>query len=306
MKARPIVEHAPHDRQFYNLTEETRAILRSYHVRPKEQLGQHFLIDREALASILHAAAPSAQDQVLEIGPGIGTLTLALAATGARIHALELDQNMARISRARTVAYPNVTIHEGNVLHSDLATVLDVQRPFVVVANIPYYITAPILRLFLEGPYRPTSLILMVQREVGERLAATPGKMSALAVFTQIHARVEIVRTVPATSFLPSPEVDSVVLRLRLLAEPPVPPEEQPYLFRVVKAGFGSKRKMIHNALDHGLPNHGAVIDEALAAAGVDRNRRAETLSIAEWRALARLLRADQQHQAKRAGAPPS
>jgi 16S rRNA (adenine1518-N6/adenine1519-N6)-dimethyltransferase len=139
----------------------------------------------------------------------------------------------------------------------------------------------------------------MVQREVGERLAAQPGRMSALAVVTQIHASVEIVRAVPASSFLPPPKVDSVVLRLRVREQPPVPAEEQPYLFRVVKAGFGSKRKMIHNALDQGLPNRGSVIDDALAAADIDRNRRAETLSIREWHALAQALRADIEHRPK-------
>lgn len=282
-----------------SLADETRAILRRYQVRPKEQLGQHFLIDRETLASIVAAASPVAGDQVLEIGPGIGTLTCALAATGARVHAIELDRTMMRISTDRTTGLPNVSVHEGNILHSDLAQILDVARPFAVVANIPYYITAPILRLFLEGTYRPSSLILLVQREVGERLAASPGQMSALAVMTQIQATVQIVRAVPATSFLPPPEVDSVVMRLRVRTEPAVPVEEQPYVFRVVKAGFGSKRKMIHNALNQGLPNRGAVIDAALAEAGIDRQRRAETLSIAEWRSLAHILRADPEHRPK-------
>jgi 16S rRNA (adenine1518-N6/adenine1519-N6)-dimethyltransferase len=273
-------------------------------VHAKEQLGQNFLIDREALTSIVRAAAPMPGEQVLEIGPGIGTLTLALAETGAIVHAVELDKTMARITASRCAGLSTVTVHEGNILHSDLAAILDVRRPFTVVANIPYYITAPILRMFLEGPHRPDSLVLMVQREVGERLAAVPGHMSALSVITQIHAAVEIVRAVPASSFLPPPEVQSVVLRLRLHDVPPVPVEEQPYLFRVVKAGFGSKRKMIHNALDQGLPNRGSVIDDALASAGVERNRRAETLSIAEWRALARALHGDVEHRPRRPREP--
>lgn len=280
-----------------NLADETRSILRTYHARPKDQLGQNFLIDREALDSIVRAARLRPGDQVLEIGPGIGTLTLALAATGAQVEALELDADMARIVAERTAGLANVRVHEGNVLHTDLAEVLDVRRPFAVVANIPYYITAPILRLFLEGLYRPIEVLLMVQKEVAQRLAATPGKMSALAVFTQVQAKVEIVRIVPASSFMPSPAVDSALVRLTLHDVPPVPAEEQGYLFRVVKAGFGSKRKMLHNALDRGLPNRGAVIDVALATTGIDRNRRAEALSIAEWRSLALALRADPEHQ---------
>ena len=189
---------------------------------------------------------------------------------------------------------------EANVLHTDLATVLDVTRPFEVIANIPYYITAPILRIFLEGPYRPRSMVLMVQREVGERLAAAPGEMSALSVFTQLNASVRILRAVPATSFLPPPEVASVVLKLTVQQAPLVPLAEQAFFFRVVKAGFGSKRKMVHNALDRGLPNRTAVIQQALMEAGIDPQRRAETLSIAEWQALSQLLAADPEHQPKR------
>ena len=290
----------PRLREHYrSLTEETRSVLQAYHVQSKKQLGQHFLIDVEALDSVVRAANVASGNQLLEIGPGIGTLTRALAQTGATIQALELDPAMVRIARDRTVDLPNVTIHEGNVLHSDLQTILNVAQPFSVVANIPYYITAPILRLFLEGAHRPVALVLMIQREVGERLAAAPGEMSALTVFTQVHARVEIVRTVPPTSFMPPPEVSSAIVRLTLWPEPPVPLSEQPYLFRVVKAGFSSKRKMVHNALNQGLPNRGTVIDEALHSAGVDRNRRAETLSISEWRALALALAADPEHQPK-------
>jgi 16S rRNA (adenine1518-N6/adenine1519-N6)-dimethyltransferase len=264
-----------------------------YRVRPREQLGQNFLIDSDALNSVVSAAALQTGTQVLEIGPGIGTLTLALAETGADVVALELDTTMARISSERTSGFSNVRVVQGNVLHANLADVLDVTRDFKVVANIPYYITAPILRLFLEGRHRPSAMVLMVQREVGERLAAKPGKMSALSVFAQAYAQVDIVRQVPATSFLPPPEVASAILRLRVHDNPPIPVDELPYLFSVVKAGFGSKRKMIHNSLDRGLPNPGTVIDEALLGAGIERTRRAETLSLVEWRSLARALRQD-------------
>ncbi len=276
-----------------SLAEETRAVLRAYGVRTKDQLGQNFLIDREALDSIIQSAALQRDDQVLEIGPGIGTLTLAMAETGAAIRAVELDHDMARIATERTVLYHNVKVTEGNVLHTDLSEILNLKLPFQVVANIPYYITAPILRLFLEGPYQPTSLILMVQKEVGERLAAGPGEMSAIALFAQVVAHVEILRHVPATSFLPPPKVDSSVVRLRLRAEPVVPRADQPFLYKVVKAGFSSKRKMIHNSLNRALPNSGETIDAALTSVGIERTRRAETLSIAEWQSLTRALRAD-------------
>ncbi|MDB5075984.1 MAG: rsmA [Chloroflexi bacterium] len=282
-----------------NLAQETRSILRTYHVHPREQLGQNFLIDSEALESVVRAADLSPGQQVLEVGPGIGTLTRALAETNAQVVALELDEAMARIAAARTAEYPNVQVREGNVLHTNLGEILDVRSDFSVVANIPYYITAPILRLFLEGAHRPKTLVLMVQREVGERLAAAPGKMSALSVFSQLYANVEIIRHVPATSFMPAPEVASTIIRLTVHEELPVPEGELPYFFTIVRAGFGSKRKMIHNALDRALPNSGVVIDEALAQVGVERTRRAETLSIAEWRALSLALRRDIEHLPK-------
>jgi len=282
-----------------SLAEETRAILRGYRVRTKDQLGQNFLIDREALDFIVRAANPLPGSQVLEIGAGIGTLTLALSQTGARIHALELDAEMVRICADRTAGLENVQVHEGNVLHTDLADILEVRQPFMVVANIPYYITAPILRLFLEGPYQPTSLILMVQKEVGERLAALPGEMSALTVFAQVLARIEVLRRVPPSSFMPAPEVESAIVRLRVHETPIIPRPDHPFLFRVVKAGFSAKRKMIHNSLNRGLPNSGEVIDAALSSARVDRSRRAETLSIEEWRALSLALRTDHEHTPK-------
>jgi 16S rRNA (adenine1518-N6/adenine1519-N6)-dimethyltransferase len=144
-------------------------------------------------------------------------------------------------------------------------------------------------------------MVLMVQREVGERLAAGPGKMSALSVFAQAYAAVEIVRLVPPTSFMPPPDVASVIIRLRLHEDPPIPAAELPYVFTVVKAGFSAKRKMIHNSLDHGLPNAGEVIDAALETAGIARTRRAETLSLQDWRRLANELRLDEQNVPRRA-----
>ncbi len=298
---RPWRSPEPGDHKRVSLAQETREILHAYRVHPRQQLGQNFLIDREALQSVVEAAELSHGDQVLEIGPGIGTLTIALAEAGADVVALELDPAMARIAAERAAPYCNVRVREGNVLHTDIADILDTEKAYSVVANIPYYITAPILRYFLEAPRKPRTLVLMVQREVGERLAAAPGKMSALSVFAQVHASVEIVRQVPATSFIPPPDVASAIIRLKLHVSPPVPEMELPYLFTVVKAGFSAKRKMLHNALDRGLPNSSVVIDSALHATGIERTRRAETLSLKEWRALATALRLDVAHVPKNA-----
>ena len=290
---RPVQASVSLRQHHLSLAQETREILRANHVRPRQQLGQNFLVDREALASVVMAADLTGGQQVLEIGPGIGTLTLALAESGANVVALELDAMMARIATERSAAYDNVRVCEGNILHTDVAALLDVRKPYSVVANIPYYITGPILRHFLEGEAKPRTMVLMVQREVGERLAAGPGRMSALTVFAQAYATVEIVRLVPATSFMPPPDVASAIIRLRLHPVPPVPMPELPYLFAVVKAGFSAKRKMLHNSLDNGLPNSSAVIDLALDQAGIERTRRAESLSLLEWRKLATALRLD-------------
>lgn len=290
---RSVRESWPPNKHRLSLAQETRDIMHVYHVRPRQQLGQNFLIDREALESVVTAAELSHGQQVLEVGAGIGTLTLALADAGADVVALELDSALARIAADRSATYRNVRVHEGNVLHTDLPSLVDVERPYSVVANIPYYITAPILRHFLEGAPKPRALVLMVQREVGERLAAGPGKMSALTVFAQSYATVEVVRLVPASSFMPPPEVASAIIRLRLHESPPVPEPELPYLFEVVKAGFSAKRKMLHNSLDRGLPNSNEVIDVALDTARIARTRRAESLSLQEWHALATALRSD-------------
>jgi 16S rRNA (adenine1518-N6/adenine1519-N6)-dimethyltransferase len=267
-----------------SLSVETRSILRAHGLHPKKALGQHFLIDREALQSVVRAAEVRSGDVVLEIGPGVGTLTTELADHGAEVVAVELDERLAAVLAERTAHGRPVRVVHGNALHLDLAPLLPAGEPFKLVANIPYYITAPILRHFLEGPQRPALIVLMVQKEVAERLAAQPGDMSLLGVMAQFYARVEIVRVVPASSFLPAPEVDSAIVRLRRHEMPPVMVDDIDRFFKVVKAGFGEKRKQLHNALVRGLAHIPATqIDMALEQAGIDRTRRAETLRLEEW-----------------------
>ena len=279
-----------------SLAVETRDLLRAHGLHPRKSLGQNFLIDREALDSVVRAAALCPGELVLEIGPGVGTLTAALAASGAEVAAVELDESLARVLAARMVARPNVRVVHGNALHMDLAPVLGTNAPFKLVANIPYYITAPLLRHFLEGPCRPTRLVLMVQKEVAERLAAPAGRLSILGVTAQFYARIELLRVVPASSFMPPPQVDSAIVRLRPwgadgAGASPVTVDDPARFFRVVKAGFGEKRKQLHNALTHGLAHiPAAAIDVALAEAGIDRTRRAESLSLPEWGTLYRAI----------------
>jgi len=265
-----------------------REIMRAHGLRPRKELGQNFLIDRAALDAVADAARVRPGETVLEIGPGIGTLTGELAARGADVVAVELDENMARVVEARAVARRNVRVVRGNILHLDLATIAPPDRPYKVVANIPYYITAPILRLFLETSHKPTSIVLMIQREVAERLAATgaaPGdRLSILGVTTQFYARVEVVRVVPAAAFMPPPEVESAIVRLTPHATPCLAVDDPARFFALVKAGFGEKRKQLHNALVRGLPHIPAAdVDAALASCGIERTRRAETLNLDEW-----------------------
>jgi 16S rRNA (adenine1518-N6/adenine1519-N6)-dimethyltransferase len=267
-----------------SLAVETRRILRAHGLHPKKTLGQNFLIDREALQSVVSAAEVRPGDVVLEIGPGVGTLTTELADQGAEVVAVELDERLADVLAERTARGRHVRVVRGNALHLDLAPLLPAGEHFKLVANIPYYITAPILRHFLEGPWRPALIVLMVQKEVAERLAAQPGNMSLLGVMAQFYARVEIVRVVPASSFLPAPQVDSAIVRLRRHEMPPVTVDNVDRFFKVVKAGFAEKRKQLHNALVRGLAHIPATqIDAALEQAGIDRTRRAETLNLEEW-----------------------
>ncbi len=271
------------------LLAETRALLRQYNLHPRKALGQNFLVDGEILDAVVDAAELANDDVVLEVGPGVGILTNRLAEQVRRVVAVELDDELARVVDHRMAHLGNVTVRHANVLHTDLRIDFAPNEAFKVVANIPYYITAPILRLFLEGGTasqtpRPHLLVLMVQREVAQRLAARPGKMSLLSLSAQVYAEPEIVRIVPATAFYPPPEVQSAIVRLRRRTTPAIDADLLPAVFRVAKAGFHDRRKQIHNALTIGLSQLDPVrINQALENAGIDRQRRAETLSVQEW-----------------------
>ncbi|GAC1430847.1 MAG: 16S rRNA (adenine(1518)-N(6)/adenine(1519)-N(6)) -dimethyltransferase RsmA [Chloroflexota bacterium] len=274
------------------LLDETLALLRQFQLRPRKALGQNFLIDESVLDTVVAAAELDPQDMIVEVGPGLGLLTERLTRSAGHVVAIELDDDLARVVHTRFVSLGTVQVHNLNVLHADLPALLGPERPFKVVANIPYYITAPILRLFLEGPRRPEVLVLMVQREVAERIAAPPGKMSLLSLSAQVYAEPEVLRTVPASAFYPPPEVQSAVVRLRRRARPIADPALLAVMFRLARAAFHDRRKQLHNALGIGLAHLGpAVIDAALEETGIDRRRRAETLSLDEWTRLAAILR---------------
>lgn len=273
--------------------ESIPALLRSHGLTPKKGLGQHFLADQAALGRIVAAADLTPADTVLEIGPGLGTLTGLLAKEAGRVVAVELDDRLAAVLAERLSGQDNVEIRPGNILHiSDFASL--VGPAYKVVANLPYYITSAVLRHLLERQDPPRLLVVTIQREVAERIIAAPPDMNLLAVSVQFYGRPRLVARIPAGAFYPPPKVDSAVVRIDVLDEPAVSLAEGVSVadyFRVVRAGFGHKRKTLRNALSAGLGLAPTAVEAALAQAGVDPRRRAETLTLQEWAELSKPVR---------------
>ncbi|MGD8625592.1 MAG: 16S rRNA (adenine(1518)-N(6)/adenine(1519)-N(6))-dimethyltransferase RsmA [Anaerolineae bacterium] len=267
------------------------ALLRAHGLRPRKGLGQNFLLDATALARIVDAADLTAQDAVVEVGAGVGNLTRLLAARAGQVLAVELDENLVEILRLETAGLANVAVQQGDVLATrDYGFA---HLGYKVVGNLPYYITSAVLRHFLEGQPRPSLLVVTVQREVAERIVAGPGEMSLLAVSVQFYGRPRVVARVPAGAFYPSPKVDSAVLHIETGGEAALalpPGLEEKSFFRVVRAGFSQRRKMLRNALSGGLGQKPPVIEAALHRAEIDPRRRAETLSLEEWARVAGIL----------------
>jgi 16S rRNA (adenine1518-N6/adenine1519-N6)-dimethyltransferase len=268
------------------LLDETRRLLRRHGLQARKSLGQHFLVDPGVLECVIEAAELTAADTVVEVGPGLGVLTERLVRAAGRVLAVELDDGLAAALAERLAPFGNATVVNGNILGVDLAGLLggkDGPPAYKVVANLPYYVTSPVLRHFLEAPSRPVRMVLMVQREVADRIAARPGRMSLLSVSVQLYGDPEVVRVVPAASFHPPPEVDSAVLRIDVLPEPRVTVRDEAAFFDVVRAGFSASRKQLANSLAQGLDTSKAKVLPLLAAAGISASRRAESLSLEEW-----------------------
>ncbi|MGQ9683558.1 MAG: 16S rRNA (adenine(1518)-N(6)/adenine(1519)-N(6))-dimethyltransferase RsmA [Anaerolineae bacterium] len=268
---------------------DPRALLRRYGLAPRKGLGQNFLFDRAALERIVAAAELSPADTVLEVGPGLGHLTRLLAACGARVVAVELDAQLVRVLRHELGGLPNVQVVEGDILALNPATLAG-GAPYKVVANLPYYITSAAIRHLLEAEPPPTLLVLTVQREVADRITATPPDMSLLAVSVQLYGRPRRVARIPAGSFYPAPKVDSAILRIDVRPHPAVDMGDREHFFAVVRAGFVQRRKQLRNALAAGLRRTAADVEAALARAGIAPTRRAESLSLEEWARLARQI----------------
>ncbi|MDP3062554.1 MAG: 16S rRNA (adenine(1518)-N(6)/adenine(1519)-N(6))-dimethyltransferase RsmA [Chloroflexota bacterium] len=256
--------------------------------RPRKALGQHFLVDGSVAERILEGADLSPSDTVVEVGPGRGALTRALSERAGSVLALELDGALAAQLRQRLKGLANLRVVEADARTVELSTLLSEGVPYKVVANLPYYAASPILRRFLESERRPTVLVVMVQREVAVEMAAAPGRMGLLSVGIQTYARPRVLFTVPPTAFYPPPKVWSAVVRLDVLPAPLVSAGESDGFFALVRAGFSAPRKQLRNSLALGLGVPPAEAEALLAKAQVDPRRRAETLSLDEWRGLYR------------------
>lgn len=249
-------------------------------IKANKGLGQHFLIDKESVDAIIAAAEIVPEDTVLEVGPGLGVMTDELGKTSAHIVAVEMDGTLANLLRRRLPK--NVTVKESDIMKFNLA---ELPADYKVVANVPYYITSPIIRLLMESKNPPTQSVLLIQKEVAERIAAKPGDMSILALSVQYYADVELVAEVPRDKFYPIPNVDSMVIKI-IRKEHPAFEADTNKLFRLIKAGFGEKRKQLRNSLSGGLHITTDEAAELIGAAGLKETARAQELSLDEWKNL--------------------
>jgi len=266
------------------------AVLKRFGLRADKRLGQNFLQDESALEKIAAAAEIKADDCVLEIGPGLGSLTRHLAASARTVTAVELDPDLLPPLRAVLEPYPNVRVVHGDILKLSIAELMN-QPNYVVAANIPYNITSAIIRHLLESDPKPRRIVLTIQKEVAERICAQPGDLSLLGLSVQVYGQPRIVAKIPAGAFHPAPRVDSAILRIDIFDEPLIPRELLDTFFQLIKAGFGQKRKTLRNSLSSGLRIKPQEAETLLASAGVDPMRRAETVSIEEWREIADLYK---------------
>jgi 16S rRNA (adenine1518-N6/adenine1519-N6)-dimethyltransferase len=276
-----------------DLLEQTQGYLRRLDIKARKKLGQHFLVDEEALAAVASAAELEQDDVVIEVGPGLGVLTSELVKQAGGVVAVELDDRLAEILRQKMNAVKNFTVVNRDILKVKPEALLSEPvaaaalsgKPvsYKVVANLPYYITSAVLRYFLEAAPRPSLMVVMVQKEVAEAIAAEQGKMSLLSVSVQFYGKPEIVRIVPASGFYPPPEVDSAILKIKIYDKPRLDVGDVDGFFGLVRAGFTAARKQLPNSLAQGLKCTKEEAILLLEEAGIDSRRRAETLSLEEW-----------------------
>ena len=260
-------------------------LLRQYGLSPKKVLGQNFLVDPEALRKIIQVADIPAGAVVLEVGPGLGSLTRALAQVARKVVAVELDEGLLPLLAQVLAGYQNVEVVKGDILEIDPPQLMG-ETGYLVVANIPYYITSALIRHLLSPEIKPARIVLTVQKEVADRICAGPGDLSLLALSVQVYGEAKKVLRIPSGAFYPAPKVDSGVVRVDLYAQPLIASEQLDDFFKLARAGFSQKRKTLRNSLSAGLHLSPDRVSTLLLSVGIDPRRRAETLSLAEWKGL--------------------
>jgi 16S rRNA (adenine1518-N6/adenine1519-N6)-dimethyltransferase len=265
---------------------KAQSVLRSYGILPKKKLGQNFIINQFALDQVMEAADLGVREQILEIGAGLGVLTLSLARQGHIVHAIEFDPRLIPILKDILNEYSNVNILHADILQLELKEIL-APPSYLVVANIPYQITSAVIRKLIETPYPARRVVLTIQKEVAERIIARPGEMSLLALSVQLYGKPSIHAHIPASAFYPRPKVDSSVLTIESHAEPKIEAGGFEPIFRIARAGFSQKRKKLRNALAGGLQISVDIVEETMAEAGISASRRAQELDLDQWKRLA-------------------
>ncbi|HEX2922972.1 MAG TPA: 16S rRNA (adenine(1518)-N(6)/adenine(1519)-N(6))-dimethyltransferase RsmA [Chloroflexota bacterium] len=258
-----------------------KALLRTLGLSARKGLSQSFLTDSYVVRDILAAAELVPEDDVLEVGPGLGVMTRELVKAVRRVVAVELDQKLAELLPTLVPAPERLEVVNADILEFDVGPAFS--GPYKVVANLPYHISSPLLRKLLTSKKKPTLLVVMVQKEVAERMVAKPGNTSLLTIMVQLYSQASLVRDVPAAAFFPAPQVDSAVVKLEVYEQLPHGVDDPEAVLKIVAAGFSRRRKQLHNALSDSLwfPSEG--VYQVLAQAGIDPARRAQTLSVEEW-----------------------
>ena len=267
------------------------AILHKFGISPNKGLGQNFLVDEKILQTIVAEAGITRHDIVLEIGPGLGNLTRNLAVSAGKVVAVELDRKLFPALESTLKPFGNIQLIQGDFLEINISDLIQ-EDGFLVVANIPYYITSAVIRHLLEGRTKPRRIVLTVQKEIAERICDTK-KLSLLAVSIQVYGTPSIRMEIPAHAFYPAPNVDSAVVQIEVFPSPAIKNENLEAFFKLARAGFGQKRKTLRNSLSSGLHIPPAEFESILTFTGIDPQRRAETLQISEWGKLTESYLAD-------------
>jgi 16S rRNA (adenine1518-N6/adenine1519-N6)-dimethyltransferase len=267
---------------------DPESLIKRYGFRVNKRMGQNFLQDKNELEFIASAAKISSTDTVLEIGPGLGSLTRYLSNDAREVIAIELDEKLDKLLSSVLKPFPNVHLIYGDILDFS-AKDLGLDPNYIVAANIPYNITSSIIRHLLESDPQPRRIVLTIQEEVAERLCQKPPDMSLLALSVQVYGEPSILKRIPSKAFYPEPHVDSAVVRIEIYPVPIINSSYLPLFFKLAKAGFGQKRKTLRNALSAGLSISPKDVESLFKLAQLDPQRRAETLSIQEWNVLTEL-----------------